>query len=70
MELTLNVPDELAEALGPEPERGALEALLAELVFEGDASVAYAGQMLGLTVGEAIKWYTVDPRVDDPGLDL
>jgi predicted HTH domain antitoxin len=58
MELTVNVPDELVEALGPQPERGALEALLAELIFEGHASVAYAGSVLGLSVDEAIRWYT------------
>lgn len=58
MQLTLDLPDELAAALGPQPDRGALEAILAEMAFTGTISVAYAGQVLGLTAGEAIRWYT------------
>lgn len=58
MELTLSLPDELLEVLGPRPERDALEALLAELAFTGRISVAFAGQVLGLTPGKSIEWYT------------
>jgi hypothetical protein len=58
MEVTLRLPDELKDVLGPKPERDALEALLAELAFNGRISVAFAGQVLGLTPGESIEWYT------------
>lgn len=58
MELSLWLPDELKEVLGPKPERDALEALLAELAFNGRISVVFAGQVLGLTPAESIEWYT------------
>lgn len=57
MELRLVVPDVLAQALGPEPERAALEAMLAQLVFEGAVSIGFAGDALGLRADDAVAWY-------------
>lgn len=57
MELRLEVPDVLAEALGPDPARGALEAMLAQLVYEGVISIGFAGDALGLRADDAVAWY-------------
>ncbi len=54
----LRVPEEVVAALGDEPEREALEALLLHLVREDKVSVAWAGKRLGLDRQEAIRWYT------------
>jgi hypothetical protein len=58
MEVTIRVPDDLAELLGPEPSRALLEAALLQWVREERMSVAYAGQVLGLSPMAAIEWYT------------
>lgn len=58
MRLNLDLPPEAIEALGSDPERGALEAVLLFLVDEGKMSVACAGEMLGLEDGPAAAcWY-------------
>ena len=54
----LRVPEEVVEALGDEPEREALEALLLYLIRTDRVSVAWAGKRLGLDRQEAIRWYT------------
>lgn len=54
----LRVPEEVLAALGDEPEREALEALLLHLVRADRVSVAWAGKKLGLDRQEAIRWYT------------
>jgi predicted HTH domain antitoxin len=54
----LRVPEEVVAALGAEPEREALEALLLHLIRADKVSVAWAGQQLGLDRQEAIRWYT------------
>ncbi len=56
--MNLELPEELVEALGPEPERAALEAVLLFLISEGKMSVARAGEILGLDRISAINWYT------------
>ena len=58
MSVSLELPDEVVEALGPEPERSALEAVLLFLVSEGKMSVARAGEILHLDRISAISWYT------------
>ncbi len=56
MDVRLTLPDEMLEALGPDPEREALEGLL--LVGEGRLSLERAGEVLGLENRErAEHWY-------------
>ncbi len=58
MSLNLDLPREAIEALGPDPERGALEAVLLFLIDEGKMSVARAGQILGFPDRPAAaRWY-------------
>lgn len=54
----LRVPEEVVAALGDDPEREALEALLLHLIRTDKVSVAWAGERLGLDRREAIRWYT------------
>ena len=54
----LRVPEEVVAALGDDPEREALEALLLHLIHTDKVSVAWAGERLGLDRREAIRWYT------------
>lgn len=56
--MKLTLPDEVLKALGSEPERAALEAVLLFLVSEDKISVARAGEILGLDRISAIRWYT------------
>lgn len=56
--LELKLPEEVVEALGEEPERQAIEALLLHLIQADKVSVAWAGGKLGFGRMEAIKWYT------------
>jgi hypothetical protein len=58
MSMNLELPEEVVEALGPEPERTALEAVLLFLISEDKTSVARAGEILGLDRISAIRWYT------------
>jgi predicted HTH domain antitoxin len=54
----LELPAEVLEALGPEPERKVLEGVLLLLASEGKVSVARAGEILGLKGRlSAIRWY-------------
>lgn len=55
--MNLELPEEIIEALGPEPRREALEAILLFLVSEDRMSVARAGEILGLDRLSAIRWY-------------
>lgn len=55
---TLRVPEEVVAALGDDPEREALEALLLHLIRTDKVSVAWAGERLGLDRREAVRWYT------------
>lgn len=52
------VPDAVAQVLGSDPDRAALEALLAELVFQGSLAAEAAGAVLGLSPEESIAWYS------------
>jgi hypothetical protein len=57
--LKVELPAEVVEALGPEPEREVLEGVLLLLVSQGKMSVARAGEILGLESRiSAIRWYT------------
>lgn len=56
--MNLELPEEVIEALGPEPERATLEAVLLFLVSEDRMSVARAGEILDLDRMSAIRWYT------------
>lgn len=56
--MNLEFPEEVVEALGPEPERAALEAVLLFLISEDKMSVARAGEIFGLDRHSAISWYT------------
>ncbi len=54
--MKLTLPDEVLKALGPEPEREALEGVL--LVGEGRLSLEWAGAVLGFEDhDEARRWY-------------
>lgn len=75
MDVKLTLPDEMLEALGPDPERETLEGLLLLLVGEGRLSLERAGEVLGLKDREkAEHWYAerVSSRsgleANDPGL--
>jgi hypothetical protein len=60
MDVRLTLPDEILEALGPDPEREALEGLLLLLVGEGRLSLERAGEILGLENREKVeRWYAV-----------
>lgn len=56
--MNLELPEEVIEALGPEPERATLEAVLLFLLSEDKMSVARAGEILGFDRMSAIRWYT------------
>ncbi len=56
--MNLELPEEVVEALGPEPERAALEAVLLFLISEDKMSVARVGEILGFDRISAIRWYT------------
>ena len=59
MDMRVELPAEVVEALGPEPEREVLEGVLLLLVSEEKMSVARAGEILGLKGRvSAIRWYT------------
>ena len=58
MSMHLELPEEVVEALGPEPERAALEAVLLFLISEDKMSVAHTGEILCLDRISAIRWYT------------
>jgi hypothetical protein len=59
MNLKVELPVEVVDALGPEPEREVIEGVLLLLVTEGKMSVARAGEILGLGGRiSAICWYT------------
>lgn len=74
MDVRLTLPDEILEALGPDPEREALEGLLLLLVGEGRLSLKRAGEILGLENREKAEiWYAerISSRSDlsdGPGL--
>ena len=58
MDVKLTLPDEMLGALGPDPEREALEGLLLLLVGEGRLSLERAGEVLDLEDrGQAERWY-------------
>jgi predicted HTH domain antitoxin len=58
VDVRLTIPDEMLEALGPDPERETLEGLLLLLVGEGRVSLERAGEVLGLENREqAERWY-------------
>jgi predicted HTH domain antitoxin len=58
MNVQLDLPHELEALLTPNPERNVLESVLLRLVRLEKISVARAGEILGLTRTEAIKWYS------------
>jgi hypothetical protein len=59
MDMRVELPAEVVEALGPEPKREVLEGVLLLLASEGKMSVARAGEILGLKGRvSAIRWYT------------
>ena len=58
MTLQLELPTEVLEALGSEPQREILEGVLLLLVQQERMTVAKAGSVLGLDRQEAIRWYT------------
>ncbi len=47
MSMNLQLPDEVVEVLGPDPEREALEGVLLLLVGEGRMPLERAGEILG-----------------------
>jgi hypothetical protein len=58
MTVHVDLPNELLEKLGQDPERKLLEAVLLQLIHDGEISVGYAGGVLNLDRMEAIAWYT------------
>lgn len=73
MTIRLDLPPEVVEVLGDEPEREALGAVLLFLVREGKMSVALAGKVLGLGRQDSVRWYTSHgfhyPDFDDKELE-
>lgn len=74
MEVRLTSPEDVLEALGPDPERRALEGILLLLVGKGRLSLVRAGQILGLgNREEVVRWYAGrtlprrEPVVEGPG---
>lgn len=58
MDLRLDLPDEVVEALGEDPAREALEGVLLLLVGEGRMALDRAGDLLGLEGRAAAEsWY-------------
>ena len=58
MDVKLTLPDEVLEALGPDPEREALEGVLLLLVGKGKLGLERAGKILGFKDREeAARWY-------------
>ncbi len=76
MSVSLALPRAIVDALGPEPEREALEAILLFLLAEDRVSVAWAGDVLGIDRLAAVRWYTAhgfpypDPSPDAVAEDL
>lgn len=59
MNRKVELPAEVVDALGPEPEREVIEGVLLLLVSKEKLSVAHAGEILGLRGRiSAIRWYT------------
>jgi hypothetical protein len=56
--VNLELPVEVIEALGTNPDRKVLEAVLMFLISEDEISVARAGEILDLDRTSAIRWYT------------
>ncbi len=56
--MDLHIPEDVARALGKNPDREALEAILLHLIRSGRVSVAWAGSRLGLDRWQSIEWYT------------
>lgn len=54
----LHIPAEVATALGENPDREVLEAILLHLIRSQRVSVAWAGEILGLDRWQSIEWYT------------
>jgi hypothetical protein len=75
MDVKLTLPDDILEALGPDPEREALEGVLLLLVSKSRLPLERAGKILDLQdLEEAARWYAertsssrLDPEADDPG---
>jgi hypothetical protein len=57
MTLQLDVPPEVLELLGPEPERKVLEAVVLELVRAEKMTITRGGEILGLDRWEAPRWF-------------
>lgn len=57
MDVKITLPDEVLEALGPDPEREALEGVLLLLVGEGRMGLERAGVVLGMGREEAARWH-------------
>jgi hypothetical protein len=63
VDIKLTLPEEVLKALGPDPEREALEGVLLLLVGEGRLSLERAGEVLGFGNGdEARRWYVERAR--------
>lgn len=56
--MELHIPAEVATALGENPDREVLEAILLHLIRSQRVSVAWAGERLGLDRWQSIEWYT------------
>ena len=58
MTIRLELPAEIEEALGSNPEQSVLESVLLQLVHRQSISLAKAGEIWGKSRQEAIQWYT------------
>lgn len=58
MAIQVDLPADVLALLGPDPEREVVEGVLLHLLRERRLSVARAGELLGLTRHEAIRWFT------------
>ncbi len=55
--MRITLPEEVADALGENPEREALEGLLLLLIGEGRMDIGRAASLLGMGREEAEEWY-------------
>lgn len=58
MTLEVELPDEVIEALGPEPQQELPEAVVLSLVSGGKLTLGRAAELLGPDRLSAIRWYT------------
>ena len=57
MTVQIDLPEEVLQALGPEPAREVYESVLLSLIQQNKMTIVKAGSLLGMDRLEAIHWY-------------